>query len=88
MNIKQGDVLVIRGDYTTEKVIVIQNNKGNCHSPTTIVYSVIDGDIFVRTIDKKRIIKRIGHASDYSKQEILHNLKLNLLTPSEKLMLT
>src|SRR5690625_1509991 len=88
MKIKQGDVLVIQGDNTTEKVIVVQNNIGNYHSPTTIVYSSINDNIIVKTIDKKRIIKKIGQVSSQAKQEILQDIKVNLISTVKPIQLS
>lgn len=75
----------------TRPVIIVQNNRGNMFSPTTIVlpitkkinfkteipthldlshtkYLEFDSIILaeqIRTLDKKRLIKKIGHINDF-----------------------
>ncbi|XID95028.1 type II toxin-antitoxin system PemK/MazF family toxin [Paenibacillaceae bacterium WGS1546] len=56
-----------------QKVLIIQNDKGNFHSPTTIVLLINDGavDLYsMNTIDKKRLISLVG---------IIEEQKLNQL---------
>ena len=90
MDIKWGDVVFV--DFTD----IIQNDKGNEHSPTTIVASITSQEKRylpthvivkpyqsglnkvstilmeqIRTIDKSRIISKVGHIeTDWLKEKI------------------
>ena len=111
MDIKWGDVVFI--DFTDNSrdseqsgirpAIIIQNDKGNEHSPTTIVASITSQDKRylpthvvvkpyqsglnkvstilmeqVRTIDKSRILSKVGHIEpDWLKEKIKKSLTIS-----------
>ena len=111
MDIKWGDVVFV--DFTDNSrdseqsgirpAIIIQNDKGNEHSPTTIVASITSQDkrylpalvvvkpyqsgldkVFtilmeqVRTIDKSRILSKVGHIeTDWLKEKIKKSLTIS-----------
>ena len=111
MDIKWGDVVVV--DFTDNSrdseqsgirpAIIIQNDKGNEHSPTTIVASITSQDKRylpthvvvkpyqsglnkvstilmeqVRTIDKSRILSKVGHIeTDWLKEKIKKSLTIS-----------
>ena len=112
MNIKWGDVVFV--DFTDNArdseqsgirpAIIIQNDKGNEHSPTTIVASITSQEKRylpthvvvkpyqsglnkvstilmeqIRTIDKSRIISKVGHIeTDWLKEKIKKSLTISL----------
>ena len=112
MDIKWGDVVFV--DFTDNSrdseqsgirpAIIIQNEKGNEHSPTTIVASITSQDKRylpthvvvkpyqsglnkvstilmeqVRTIDKSRILSKVGHIeADWLKEKIKKSLTISL----------
>ena len=112
MDIKWGDVVFV--DFTDNSrdseqsgirpAIIIQNDKGNEHSPTTIVASITSQDKRylpthvvvkpyqsglnkvstilmeqVRTIDKSRILSKVGHIEpDWLKEKIKKSLTISL----------
>ena len=112
MDIKWGDVVFV--DFTDNSrdseqsgirpAIIIQNDKGNEHSPTTIVASITSQDKRylpthvvvkpyqsglnkvstilmeqVRTIDKSRILSKVGHIeTDWLKEKIKKSLTISL----------
>ena len=112
MDIKWGDVVFV--DFTDNSrdseqsgirpAIIIQNDKGNEHSPTTIVASITSQDKRylpthvvvkpyqsglnkvstilmeqVRTIDKSRILSKVGHIeADWLKEKIKKSLTISL----------
>ena len=111
MDIKWGDVVFV--DFTDNSrdseqsgirpAIIIQNDKGNEHSPTTIVASITSQDKRylpthvvvkpyqsglnkvstilmeqVRTIDKSRILSKVGHIeTDWLKEKIKKSLTIS-----------
>ena len=111
MDIKWGDVVFV--DFTDNArdseqsgirpAIIIQNDKGNEHSPTTIVASITSQDKRylpthvvvkpyqsglnkvstilmeqIRTIDKSRIISKVGHIeTDWLKEKIKKSLTIS-----------
>ena len=111
MDIKWGDVVFV--DFTDNSrdseqsgirpAIIIQNDKGNEHSPTTIVASITSQDKRylpthvivkpyqsglnkvstilmeqVRTIDKSRILSKVGHIEpDWLKEKIKKSLTIS-----------
>ena len=111
MDIKWGDVVFV--DFTDNSLdseqsgirpaIIIQNDKGNEHSPTTIVASITSQDKRylpthvvvkpyqsglnkvstilmeqVRTIDKSRILSKVGHIeTDWLKEKIKKSLTIS-----------
>ena len=111
MNIKWGDVVFV--DFTDNSreseqsgirpAIIIQNDKGNEHSPTTIVASITSQEKRylpthvvvkpyqsglnkvstilmeqVRTIDKSRILSKVGHIeTDWLKEKIKKSLTIS-----------
>ena len=111
MNIKWGDVVFV--DFTDNSrdseqsgirpTIIIQNDKGNEHSPTTIVASITSQEKRylpthvvvkpyqsglnkvstilmeqVRTIDKSRILSKVGHIeTDWLKEKIKKSLTIS-----------
>ena len=111
MDIKWGDVVF--ADFTDNSrdseqsgirpAIIIQNDKGNEHSPTTIVASITSQDKRylpthvvvkpyqsglnkvstilmeqVRTIDKSRILSKVGHIeTDWLKEKIKKSLTIS-----------
>ena len=111
MDIKWGDVVFV--DFTDNSrdseqsgirpAIIIQNDKGNEHSPTTIVASITSQDKRylpthvvvkpyqsglnkvstilmeqVRTIDKSRILSKVGHIeTDWLKEKIKKSLTMS-----------
>ena len=112
MDIKWGDVVFV--DFTDNSrdseqsgirpTIIIQNDKGNEHSPTTIVASITSQEKRylpthvvvkpyqsglnkvstilmeqIRTIDKSRIISKVGHIeTDWLKEKIKKSLTISL----------
>lgn len=112
MDIKWGDVVFV--DFTDNArdseqsgirpAIIIQNDKGNEHSPTTIVASITSQEKRylpthvvvkpyqsglnkvstilmeqIRTIDKSRIISKVGHIeTDWLKEKIKKSLTISL----------
>ena len=112
MDIKWGDVVFV--DFTDNSrdseqsgirpAIIIQNDKGNEHSPTTIVASITSQDKRylpthvvvkpyqsglnkvstilmeqVRTIDKSRILSKVGHIeTEWKKEKIKKSLTISL----------
>ena len=112
MDIKWGDVVFV--DFTDNArdseqsgirpAIIIQNDKGNEHSPTTIVASITSQEKRylpthvivkpyqsglnkvstilmeqIRTIDKSRIISKVGHIeTDWIKEKIKKSLTISL----------
>ena len=112
MDIKWGDVVFV--DFTDNSrdseqsrirpAIIIQNDKGNEHSPTTIVASITSQEKRylpthvivkpyqsglnkvstilmeqIRTIDKSRIISKVGHIeTDWLKEKIKKSLTISL----------
>ena len=112
MDIKWGDVVFV--DFTDNSrdseqsgirpAIIIQNDKGNEHSPTTIVASITSQEKRylpthvvvkpyqsglnkvstilmeqVRTIDKSRILSKVGHIeADWLKEKIKKSLTISL----------
>ena len=112
MDIKWGDVVFV--DFTDNSrdseqngirpAIIIQNDKGNEYSPTTIVASITSQDKRylpthvvvkpyqsglnkvstilmeqVRTIDKSRILSKVGHIeADWLKEKIKKSLTISL----------
>ena len=112
MDIKWGDVVFV--DFTDNSrdseqsgirpAIIIQNDKGNEHSPTTIVASITSQEKRylpthvvvkpyqsglnkvstilmeqVRTIDKSRILSKVGHIeTDWLKEKIKKSLTISL----------
>ena len=111
MDIKWGDVVFV--DFTDNSrnseqsgirpAIIIQNDKGNEHSPTTIVASITSQEKRylpthvvvkpyqsglnkvstilmeqVRTIDKSRILSKVGHIeTDWLKEKIKKSLTIS-----------
>lgn len=111
MDIKWGDVVFV--DFTDNSrdseqngirpAIIIQNDKGNEHSPTTIVASITSQEKRylpthvmvkpyqsglnkvstilmeqIRTIDKSRIISKVGHIEpDWLKEKIKKSLTIS-----------
>ena len=111
MDIKWGDVVFV--DFTDNSrdseqsgirpAIIIQNDKGNEHSPTTIVASITSQEKRylpthvvvkpyqsglnkvstilmeqVRTIDKSRILSKVGHIeADWLKEKIKKSLTIS-----------
>ena len=111
MDMKRGDVAFV--DFTDNSrdseqsgirpAIIIQNDKGNEHSPTTIVASITSQDKRylpthvvvkpyqsglnkvstilmeqVRTIDKSRILSKVGHIeTDWLKEKIKKSLTIS-----------
>ena len=111
MDVKWGDVVFV--DFTDNSrdseqngirpAIIIQNDKGNEHSPTTIVASITSQDKRylpthvvvkpyqsglnkvstilmeqVRTIDKSRILSKVGHIeTDWLKEKIKKSLTIS-----------
>ena len=111
MDMKWGDVVFV--DFTDNSrdseqsgirpAIIIQNDKGNEHSPTTIVASITSQDKRylpthvvvkpyqsglnkvstilmeqVRTIDKSRILSKVGHIeTDWLKEKIKKSLTIS-----------
>ena len=111
MDIKWGDVVFV--DFTDNSrdaeqrgirpAIIIQNDKGNEHSPTTIVASITSQEKRylpthvvvkpyqsglnkvstilmeqIRTIDKSRIISKVGHIeTDWLKEKIKKSLTIS-----------
>ena len=111
MDVKWGDVVYV--DFTDNSrdseqsgirpAIIIQNDKGNEHSPTTIVASITSQDKRylsthvvvkpyqsglnkvstilmeqVRTIDKSRILSKVGHIeTDWLKEKIKKSLTIS-----------
>ena len=111
MDIKWGDVVFV--DFSDNSrdseqsgirpAIIIQNDKGNEHSPTTIVASITSQDKRylpthvvvkpyqsglnkvstilmeqVRTIDKSRILSKVGHIeTDWLKEKIKKSLTIS-----------
>lgn len=111
MDIKWGDVVYVNfGENEGSEqggirpAIVIQNNKGNEHAPTTIVASITSQEkkylpthvivkpwqsgldkistiMFeqIRTIDKNRIISKVGHINtDWLVEKIKRSLTISL----------
>ena len=112
MDIKWGDVVFV--DFSDNSrdseqsgirpAIIIQNDKGNEHSPTTIVASITSQEKRylpthvvvkpyqsglnkvstilmeqVRTIDKSRILSKVGHIeTDWLKEKIKKSLTISL----------
>ena len=112
MDVKWGDVVFV--DFTDNSrdseqsgirpAIIIQNDKGNEHSPTTIVASITSQEKRylpthvmvkpyqsglnkvstilmeqVRTIDKSRILSKVGHIeADWLKEKIKKSLTISL----------
>lgn len=109
MEIKRGDIWLAdlgqnegceqRG---VRPVLIIQNNVGNLHSPTTIVASMTDakkrympthvtveasGHLFkrsvvlleqIRTIDKKKLIRKITELPDKTMEEVDARISISL----------
>lgn len=111
MKIKRGDIFLANLDNPlgseqggVRPVLVIQNNKGNKHSPTTIVACITsraktkahlpthyyvpsnaglkDNSLImleqIKVIDKKRIIKKLGHISKSQMRSIDKRILISL----------
>ena len=111
MDVKWGDIVFVNfGENEGSEqggirpAIVIQNNKGNEHAPTTIVASITSQEKRylpthvivkpyqsglnkvstilmeqIRTIDKSRIISKVGHIeTDWLKEKIKKSLTISL----------
>ncbi len=71
--VRRGEVYLANMDNGFQEVLIIQNNRGNLHSPTTIVVEVkgvIVNYYSMRTIDKKRLIERVRIFNTYQMTEV------------------
>ncbi|ADU32503.1 type II toxin-antitoxin system PemK/MazF family toxin [Evansella cellulosilytica] len=80
--VKRGEVYLANMDTDVQGVLIVQNNRGNLFSPTTIVLEIKDTKIdyfSLRTIDKSRLIKRVGQLSTYQMQQVSENMTAVIL---------
>ncbi|MED4016306.1 type II toxin-antitoxin system PemK/MazF family toxin [Sutcliffiella cohnii] len=71
--VKRGEVYLANMDTGVQGVLIVQNNRGNLFSPTTIVLEIKDTQIdyfSLRTIDKSRLIKRVGQLITYQMEQV------------------
>lgn len=64
-----------------ERLLIIQNNRGNYYSPTVIALTIINGvaDLYsMNTIDKKRLIAMVGTLDEQKLNQVDNGLR-NLL---------
>ncbi|MDQ0350352.1 mRNA-degrading endonuclease toxin of MazEF toxin-antitoxin module [Alkalibacillus filiformis] len=74
MLLKQGDILLIKTNKGFEEVLVIQNDIGNKHSTTTIVFNFVNNRLNVRIIDKKRVLRKIDRIDGNLKVQVFQKL--------------
>jgi mRNA-degrading endonuclease toxin of MazEF toxin-antitoxin module len=83
--VKRGDVFLANLEFGTIEVLVIQNNKGNLHSPVTIALPIKNGEVqldLLRTIDKSRLIKKMKRFTSEQMNNIVMNLRQLVMEPS------
>lgn len=88
-NVKRGEVYLADMDNGFQEVLIIQNNKGNYYSPTTIVLEVkgvIVNYFSVRTIDKIRLIQRVRQFNTYQMVEVNEKLATVILSIKEPVL--
>lgn len=88
-NVKRGEVYLADMDNGFQEVLIIQNNKGNYYSPTTIVLEVkgvIVNYFSVRTIDKIRLIQRVRQFNTYQMVEVNGKLATVILSIKEPVL--